>query len=667
MLVTRLPGSTATAIGGFLDDAVISADGAYVAFDSVGEGLEAGVDDSNQKSDVFLYDRAAGTNATVSLRDPGLPSVTANGYTTWAWMGHELSADGRFVAFDSTATNLLPMQTHSDANVFLADRELGTVTLVSRSTSFPAEGANRSSERPSLSEDGRFVAFESFANDLVGGQVDGTQTKDVFLFDRSAASMTLVSHAAGAPGTASGWYSQEAAASGDGRYVAYWSQATTLVPGQVDTNNGYDLFLFDRISGATALVSHAAGSPATAGYPAKFFSSPPRPRISRDGRYVAYTSPADDLIGGMNSSGYDNLYLFDRVTGVNTLASRSAASPTVGGNDHTHQAALDSEGRFVAFASEATNLVAGQDDGNGSPDIFLYDRASGATVLVSRSANGVSRTGQGYSWEPEISADGRYVAYASRAPDLVPGGLDTNGQFDVFLFDRTTGVTGLASHKVDQPTVAGDGESRRPFINADGGYLSFSSTATDLAANGSPSAGYLYDRRAGAAKGIGGSGPISFDGRHVAFLSGAVDLVPGDYNSASDLFVFSDLPPAQDFYTLPPCRLFDSRESGAGGPLVSGVKALLRAHGLCGLPATAAALSVNVTVTQSTGPGHLTLFAGDAPEPGTSTINFGAGQTRANNAILSLATDGMGTLAVLPHVLGGGSVHVVLDVNGWFE
>lgn len=123
---------------------------------------------------------------------------------------------------------------------------------------------------------------------------------------------------------------------------------------------------------------------------------------------------------------------------------------------------------------------------------------------------------------------------------------------------------------------------------------------------------------------------------------------------------------ARDFFTLPPCRLFDSRDPGLG-PLPSGVEQSVDTYGICGIPPTAKAVSVNVTVTQPNGGGFVTLYPGHLAPPGTSTINFSAGQTRANNAIMFLALDDSGTLGVVPVVAGGGAVHVIVDVNGYFE
>lgn len=156
---------------------------------------------------------------------------------------------------------------------------------------------------------------------------------------------------------------------------------------------------------------------------------------------------------------------------------------------------------------------------------------------------------------------------------------------------------------------------------------------------------------------------LSTDGSTVAFNSFASDLVTGDYNAQLDAYVHGR--PDLDYYTLAPCRLIDTRTPQNGPALVSGITQIFTLNGACGIPADATALALNVTVTQSTGGGFLILFPGDfLLVPNTSTINFQAGQTRANNAVVSMAGDG--TLAVRPTVTGGGAVHVILDVVGYF-
>jgi hypothetical protein len=203
----------------------------------------------------------------------------------------------------------------------------------------------------------------------------------------------------------------------------------------------------------------------------------------------------------------------------------------------------------------------------------------------------------------------------------VPGQIDTNQGPDVFLYDRIAGTSDLLSRTLTSPQAAG---------NASGSTIA-----------------------------------ISADGSRIAFGSLASDLVAFDFNGEADVFLSTHALPGRSFFTLPPCRLLDTRQ---GGPaLASGAVARFAAHGACGIPDSARALAVNVTLAQSTGDGHLNLYPGDIAPPLASTINFAAGQTRANNAVLQLSLDGLGHFAASPFVVGNGTVDLIVDVSGFFE
>lgn len=253
-------------------------------------------------------------------------------------------------------------------------------------------------------------------------------------------------------------------------------------------------------------------------------------------------------------------------------------------------------------------------------NVFLYERSSGSMTLVSRTRTTTASYGvSGMS----LSANGNAVAFLTYATDMIPGQGPGEGR-NVFLFDRLSGTARLISHAMTSSTDPGNadsGFSRGPVLNEDGSYVAFTSQASNLA--------------------------------------------PGDLNGLEDAFLYSDPQIGRGFFTLSPCRVFDSRTPADGPALASGVTALLDLHGACGIPATAAAVAVNITLTEPTASGHLTLYPGGSSAPLTSTINFGPGQTRANNAILPLAPDG--SLVVTPVVLGNGTVHVIVDVTGYFE
>jgi hypothetical protein len=256
--------------------------------------------------------------------------------------------------------------------------------------------------------------------------------------------------------------------------------------------------------------------------------------------------------------------------------------------------------------------------------IYLFDRMTGTVTLVSRSA--ASPTDMRLAYDPAISADGHFVIFQSWAGDLVSGEVSQSFSPNWYLYDRTADTTALVSHI---PT----------------------SEATTSA---------LVVRTQGWAR-------ISADGAWVAFDSTAPDLVAGDHDGTWDAFLYANPLPGRDFFTVPPCRILDTRQGDQGPALASGLRKIVLAAGTCGIPATARAIAVNLTVVQPSAGGYLALHAGDIAPDATSALNFSTGQTRTNNAIVPLAFDGTGTLAVTPLVGGNGTVHLVLDVSGYFE
>jgi Tol biopolymer transport system component len=675
-----LASPTTAAAGNWLSFDGLSGDGSAVVFSSPVATLAA--QDLNGGDDAFIYDRATGTVTALSITPP-VTKRTGNGYS---WGGFT-SADGRWIAFGSRATNLVAGQ--NDANggldVFLYDRVTGTRTLVSRAAGSPATSGNRDSGNSFISADGGWIAFSSRADNLVPGMTSPLLTYQAYLYERATGEITLVSRRIGSPTYgATGSTLEGPFPSADGRFITWSTSAPDLVSGVNDGNNGYDIYLYDRVTATTTLVSRSGSSAMTAGN-----GSSQNPWISADGRYIVFRSEATDLVPGqtdMNGPGLagTDIFLYDRVTCSTTLVSRSASSPATTGNADSLDGYPSADGRYVYFGSNATDLVAGQVDTNDTGDFFLYDRETGATTLVSHASGSAVTAGNGFSGGYFPSADGRWIPYMSYATDLVSGVTDTNGAPDLFLHDRSTGTATLVSRSSGSPSVTASGSSGFGLISADGGRVAFYSDAPDLVP-GQEDANvtfdvFLYDRATGgmtlASRTSGspdrtGNGPsnlrwLSADGRTVAFTSSASDLTPDDWNDETDVFLFKTIPPSS-FFTLAPCRLLDTRQPQDGPALASGATATLNLHGVCGIPETAKAVAVNITVTQPTASGHLTLSTGDAPVPAVSTINFGAGQTRANNAVLRLAGNATGRLAARAFLLDGGTVHLLLDVTGYFE
>lgn len=374
----------------------ISADGRFVAFHSE---APLAVGDSNRASDVYIRDRVSRTTTPVSV-------VSGTGRVGNADSDlPDLSADGRFVAFQSVATNLVPNDSNGSlVDVFVHDRQTRSTTLVSVSST--GRQANAGSLYPSISDDGRYVAFISSARNLTptSGSPDS-----VFVRDRLRGTTTLVSvSSAGRPG--SGAYYRSAAISPDGRYVTFGTSAANLVPG--DTNQTNDVFRHDRQTGTTTRVSVSSAEVQGNDYSAGG-------EISAGGRYVTFTSYANNLVGG-DTNGQPDVFLRDVVAGTTTRV-----SVTAGGGQQAQGAlfnAITPDARYIAY-----------DSGGVSSNVYRRDRVSGATVLISVPSAGGRANGP--SVGPRMSASGQEIAFSSQATNLVPG--DTNGIRDVFVRDLT--------------------------------------------------------------------------------------------------------------------------------------------------------------------------------------------------------------------------------------
>jgi Tol biopolymer transport system component len=387
----------------------------------------------------------------------------------------DISAAGRIVAFDSSASNLVPGDSNGKTvDVFARDRKRHKTELVSVDSS--EKQGSGDSARPALSANGRFVAFDS-RSVLVPG--DTNQVLDVYLRDRKKGTTKRVSVAAnGAQGDASSF---SAAISANGRLVAFVSDATNLVPGK---NNGQrDVYVKDVKTGAIEVVSLANdGSQGN--------SSAAPGDISGDGRFVAFGSFASNLVPGDTNGAFD-VFVRDRM--LKTTDRVSVATSGTEGDAASFSPSINGDGRYVAFSSEATNLV--PMDMNGRRDIFVRDRTAGTTERVSVSSSGAEGDGQsdgpgirgGLSFGPDISADGRLVTFDSVSTNLVPGDTNTCDPFyhsppgvcpDVFVRDRVAGTTVRASVAADG--TQGNRASTDPAISANGLFVTFFSSASNL-------------------------------------------------------------------------------------------------------------------------------------------------------------------------------------------
>lgn len=609
---------------------VITPDGRFVLFFSSANDLVSG-GNGQLGLNTFVRDRWSNSTVLVSSNFAGLGGGNGNS------INGAISTNGQFVAFQSDASDLLPGDTNDASDIFLCDLQAGTTKLIS--VAQDGSWGNDNSTDPAITPDGRFVAFVSEASNLVPGDTNGIA--DVFVRDTVAQTTTLVS--VGAQPFSTSIYVDTIMSTPvitpDGRYVAFSSTATNLVPGQTSTFG--DIYLRDLVAGATTWVS--SNAPALAVTNLNIHNAPSsHPVLSSDGRFVTFKCGGsngigtamilqydgtssnisviatngfptwtyiDDLYGPevtpdgrfiayctriTNSSGlHSGIHLWDTQLATDTLVSQDMNGNSVT-NANSRGPVVSPDGRFVAFLSNGTNLVAntvsngyhayirdtlagttqlidadtngvgsvdidgtvltvssnGQfvafsspdgslvsGDNNHALDAFVRDLVDGTNELVSaREAAILPSTGNGITSQLAVSSDGRWIVFTSGASDLVTN--DFNGSSDVFVFDTIGGTNALVSVGMDGNTGSG-GYSAWPAISGDGRFIAFQSAATNLVANDANRASdiFLRDMQSGtttlvslstngvsSANNDSRSPSISQDGRYILFLSGATDL-----------------------------------------------------------------------------------------------------------------------------------------------
>lgn len=540
--------------GVFNDPVAVSQDGSRIAFTSEAGNLVEG--DRNGVADLFLYRSSLQDLEGVSVRHPTVPRQSAAGQVQY---GMSSSADGRYIVYSTYSNRMVPGD-GLGYDVFAYDRVTNSNIHVSQNRDGGV--ANDWSENGVISADGRYVAFASRARDLVAGF--NPTRHHVYIRDlqtNSTIAATLKSDG-GEGGTE--YYASQFAFSPDGRYLAWVSTYTDIIPGFIDGNNGFygDLYVRDLVNNTTMLVNRNRFNPNASGNGDTYDFA-----FSADGSRLAYLSTATDLTPNVVTP-RSNVYVFDLVTQTNTLASPNF-SGTDGGNQSsgyigTSGVSLSDNGRYVFFQSEASDLVPG--DTNNFADVFRYDLQTQTMTLVSVGFGGGPAL-NGSSQYPKPSADGRYVVFHSFAHNLVAQ-PETN--FQLYRRDLLTNTTELVSVNTSGVGAAGGVIFDEFDVSADGTKVLFNSYSADLVPGFVP--GDPFDRNvylrdlnagtttlisAGLAAGRGMEGPtgpfesllvgeplLSRDGSHAFVATNAINLYAGDTNDDLDIYFSRTTPGA---------------------------------------------------------------------------------------------------------------------------
>ncbi len=386
----------------------ISIDGHHVVFESQATNLVE--NDTNGTRDVFLYNRDLGTFKRVNVDSNG----NQGSPSTIEFLA-VVSADGQYTAYASSATDLVDNDTNNRFDVFRHDDNSGETALVSINTS--GSQGNAGSNRPAISGDGRIVAFQSNSTNLVAGDSNGAD--DIFVRDMDEGTTIRVS--VNSDSVEGNGDSTLPGISADGRHIVFISEATNLVDGDTNAANAtHDVFVRNRELETTTRVN--VNSAGVQSNPSSITSPP---SITGNGRYIVFDSRASNLVDDDNNARRD-IFVHDTETHNTRRISQSVEGGD--GNGESNRAAISVDGRYVTFESTASNLVA--NDVNNKRDIFVYDRVSDTTRLIS---DGMWESGGGGD-RPAISSHGREIVFSSFSADLVEN--DTNDEIDIFAWKR---------------------------------------------------------------------------------------------------------------------------------------------------------------------------------------------------------------------------------------
>lgn len=408
----------------------ISGDGRYVTFTSYANNLVLA--DNNGASDIFLRDTISNATERISISSTG----EEGNYDSYE---PSISADGRYVAFTSYATNLVPGDTNGFSDVFIRDRLLNTTYCLSISNT--GEGGNADSYGSSISADGRYIAFVSPANNLVSNDDNGFS--DIFVYDQTLNSIKRISISN--TGKERNWDCYSPCISADGNCIAFVSGADNLIS---DDNNSFeDIFVYNQALNSVKRVSISTnGEEANGGC----FG----PSISADGRYIAFTSYASNLVTDDNND-LSDIFVRDQILEITERVSISSNGEEF--DEECSYSSISANGRYITFVvgnrpQSARISLSAFEDMNGYKDIFVHDRMSKITRKVSISSTG--EEGNGDSNFPSISADGSFIAFNSYADNLVPE--DNNYHTDVFVYTNENVLQYFSGYITPNTVKSGD-------------------------------------------------------------------------------------------------------------------------------------------------------------------------------------------------------------------
>jgi len=429
--------------------------------------------DNNRAYDVFLRDLTTNTTELVSVRQPALPSQTPAGFG--AAPIFSVDTGGRFIAFASTANSLVPNYTNLYRGVFVQALLNGTNVLASADTNGFANAGGMASD-PSISDDGRYVVFASSASNLTPGDNKSTATaaQDVFLRDLQTGITTLISTNATGSGPGNG-DSYSPVISANGRYILFRSKASNLAffgPNGTGTENLFLRDMHTNVAYALTTMGISCAAMTPDGHYVVFGGSPLYVWDSQIALMI-YTINANAINAAISPDG--NRIVYSTSAGLYALDRAANANWQIGASVSGSHAGLQFSGdaRFLVYSTTNAQVAF---DTNGVADVYLYDFVTHSNFLVSQ--GNPPGAASGPSDSPVISNDGRFVAYRSTATNLVTGA--TNGVPNVFLYDRQTGANTLLS--ANTSGMAGNNRSLIPMFSGDGQTIVFQSWASDLIA-----------------------------------------------------------------------------------------------------------------------------------------------------------------------------------------